>query len=181
MTTHRAGLSGDAVSITSDVDVDKHLQQVFLWDIGPEKPTAPVRITVPKGVAGEPEYDLALLEFRDELASYEQALIAYRRARIEYDTFMRTNGGATESRHWSCDAQDALRNDAKAVEEGRQARRRWYVSSRTRGHERLANNGLPEGVRPGRQQAENRAREASAMEIFAQAKRSDPNFGGVEH
>jgi hypothetical protein len=181
MTTHRATLQGDAVTAVSDIDQDRQAQMVWLWDCGPEKPAVPTRIKVPSGKAGDPEHDLALIEFREQLGDYEAALKAHRKAKIEYDEFMRAQGGPVEVKMWSVNAQDALRADNKAVEEGRQAGRRWFISSRTRGYSNLPNDGLPPGVRPGRGQIENRQREQSAMESFQQAKRSDPAFGEMEH
>ena len=140
---------------------------VVLWDIGPPKPMAPKRPDMPKGKEGDPEYDVALIEFKESLEGYADALKAYGRAKIEFAKWQKDQGGAIELRMFSCDAADALQRDPE----------RYFISSSTRGYDKLKNHGLPAGYRPGRGQEENlrRAREGEAE--FAAAVASDPVFG----
>ena len=156
------------------------IQQVILWDIGPEKPKAPSRPHAPKGKEGDPEYDLAKVEFKDALEDYEQALRDFKRAKEDHARWYKQNGGPIEISFWSCDAWDALDRDRQAVADGRQTQLRYYISSRTRGHEGLPNRGLPENAKPGHGQAENERREREGSEDLAQMRRSDPVFGEQE-
>jgi hypothetical protein len=156
------------------------LQTVILWDIGPEKPAYPERPVTPKGKEGDPAFDLAVVEFRDDLEQFQAALKTYRAAKKDFDDWKVRNGGPVEVTFWSCDAHDALGNDARAVAEGRQTRTRYHLSSRTRGYGKLPNHGLPEGMRPGHGQSdlERRMREGDAD--MAAALKADPVFGTPE-
>jgi hypothetical protein len=168
MSRYKATLAGDGIATdNSDLDADNEAQQVFLWDIGPEKPVQPVRPIAPKGREGSPEYELALLEFRDELERYSNSLHGFRQAIAEYEDWVSRNGGPVEIQRWSVDANDALRRDPK----------RYFISSRTRGYTRAPNLGLPEGLSPGRLHADNVRRRREADEEFVQIRRSDPVFG----
>jgi hypothetical protein len=156
------------------------LQRVILWDIGPEEPKPPQRPLLPKGQGeGDPAYDLAKVEFARELQKYEGDLVMFARRRDEYAEWQRTLNGPVEREFWSVDAADALNRDLVAVREGRQSRRRWYLSSRTRGSEKLSNRGLPEGMAPGRGQSEIERRRIEENAELEVAMRSDPVFGGA--
>jgi hypothetical protein len=165
------------------------LQKVILWDIGPEKPKAPQRPPLPKKQAeGDPEYDLAKIEFNDQLAQYDADLRRHGQLKTEYQKWEREIGGPIELEFWSVDARDALVRDAAAVKDGRQSRLRYFVSTSTRGYtdnpnrrgERyLPNRGLPEGMSPGRGQAELARRRAVDDAELADAMRADPVFGGA--
>ena len=158
--------------------IDYHrAMQVVLWDCGPEQPRPPERPIAPKGVPGDPEYDLAVIELHDKLEQYEAELKAYGTAKREHEIWWQKNGGPVEFQQWSCDARDALQHDANAVHEGRQSRRRYYLSSKTRGYQHLENHGLPPGVTPGRGQDQNLARQAADDQALAVARREDPVFG----
>lgn len=167
--------------VTSNVEANNRSMQVWLWDCGPPKPVAPIRPKPPKGLEGEPDYDLGMIEFREAITEYEAALKAYRAARSEYQDFAERFGGPYEKLFWSCDANDALTNDALAVKEGRQAARRWFISSRTRGYENLKNSGLPTGMKPGHGHAENLRREMEANADLLELRRADPVFGATEN
>jgi hypothetical protein len=156
------------------------LSHVWLWDLGPPKPELPKRPEAPSGKENDPKYDLAMIDFREAIVDYEIALKAYRQAKIEYDDFAKRYGGPYEIRFWSADAQDALANDARAVKEKRQSAPRYAVSSRTRGHEKLKNGGLPATMKPGHGHAENLRRMAEGEADLAEAKRRDPVFGEQE-
>jgi hypothetical protein len=153
------------------------LQKVILWDVGPEKPRAPARPALPKGKEGDPEFDLAKVEFRDALERYDAELKQHALLKAQYSDWERKCGGPVEVEFWSIDAEHALAHDRTAVQEGRQTRRRWYVSSRTRGKGKLPNRGLPEGMKPGHGQdmLERQLREGDFD--LAVARRSDPIFG----
>jgi hypothetical protein len=153
---------------------------VVVWDTGPSKPAMPVRPKRPKGEEGDPEFDLAMIDYREAIEEYERGLKAYKQAKAEYDDFQTRYGGPYELTWWSVDAQKNLGHDREAVKDGRQATLRYYISSKTRGYERTPNLGLPKGMRPGPGQAtqEERAR-AGAADLDAQ-KRADPVFGTQE-
>jgi hypothetical protein len=151
--------------------------KVVLWDCGPEGPVAPVAPTLPKGREGEPEYDLAKIQFARKLEAYRQALVQWEIDTVVFKDWATRNGGPVEQMFWSCDASDALQNDARSVKEGRQARRRWFVSARTRGCERLPNGGLPEGFKPGHGHQANIERQIAGQADLLAAKAADPMFG----
>jgi hypothetical protein len=136
---------------------------------------------VPKGgKEGNPEYELAKVEFAEALEDYQAALKAWKKAKDDHAEWHKRNDGPVEIQMWSCDAHDALMRDQTAVTEGRQAMRRYYVSSRTRGNTNLPNRGLPDGLKPGSGQAEleRRMREGDADLLAARA--ADPVFGQQE-
>lgn len=165
--------------------VDMRAQQrVILWDLGPAEPKLPKRPKPPVRTAKpddpDPEYDLAAMEFKEELERYEAALRAYRAQRDEHEKFQRDNGGPIERVFWSPDAYDALAADERAVKENRQPSRRWYISSRTRGYSHLKNHGLPVGMKAGHGQAEQRRREQEGDAEMAAALQRDPVFGHQE-
>ena len=158
--------------------IDHHrAMMVVLWDTGPERPKPPARPDAPRGKAGDPEYDLAAIEFHDKLEQYEIDLKAYGAAKRDHEIWWRKNGGAVEFQMWSCDARDALEHDANAVSEARQHKRRYYISSKTRGYQHLENRGLPPGIEPGHGQDQNLKRQANDDRALAIARREDPVFG----
>lgn len=167
--------------ITNNLEGDNHAMRVCLWDCGPPKPQAPMRPKPPKGEEGQPEYDLAMIEFREQMVDYEAALKRYRAAKDEFADFEKRYGGPFEIWMWSIDATDALTNDKAAVDGGRQASRRWYISSRTPGWGHQKNGGLPNGMKPGHGQAENLRREQEGNAELAALKRADPVFGATEN
>jgi hypothetical protein len=158
------------------------IQQVILWDVGPMKPVAPKRPSIPeilkKGKEGDAEYDLAKIEMAELLEDYATALKRWKQDKIEYAAW--GDRGAIELPFWSCDAADALANDAKAVADGRQASLRYYISARTRGHGNLPNLGLPEGKKPGKAQAEQERRAREGDADLVAARKADPVFGQQE-
>jgi hypothetical protein len=154
------------------------LSKVVLWDLGPEKPDYPKRPVAPK--PDTPEYDAALLEHKYQLATFEEQIVAYQRDKAMYDQWKKSIGGPMEFEFWSCDATSALENDARAVKEGRQKGKRWYLSASTRGHGNLKNLGLPEGMKPGPGQERRLQKIAAGEDAMLQARRNDPVFGEVE-
>lgn len=149
---------------------DRGTQMVVLWDLGPQKPTAPKRPAAPKGKEGDPEFDLAKIEFQDVLDEYQTALKAFGQAKKDYADWLKRVGGPIELTMWSCDAADSLARDPK----------RYCVSAATRGHEKLPNRGLPEGIKPGQGQIEQQRRIAAGDSDLEQLRRRDPVFGEQE-
>jgi hypothetical protein len=158
------------------------LQRVFVWDIGPEKPRPPQRPTLPKNAKeGDPEHELAKVEFQELLEDYQVDLKTFKQKKTEYADFQQRYGGPVEVVWWSVDARQNMEKDAAAVREGRQSRLRYYVSARTRGWKgKVANLGLPEGMKPGPGQAEVERRAREEGVLLSEALRADPVFGQQE-
>ena len=178
---------GVKMSTTGNTDLPPNsfdIQQVILWDVGPSKPIAPKRPVLPKVLKeskeGDAEYDLAKIEIAESLEEYAEALKRWKQDKIEFAAWHKRNDGPIEISFWSCDAQDALTNDAKAVDEGRQVELRYHLSSRTRGHANRKNRGLPEGKTPGKGQAEQERRAIEGDADLVAARRADPVFGQQE-
>lgn len=153
--------------------------QVWAWDVGPEKPKLPTRPEPPQGKDGSPAYDLAKIEFAVVLEEYQAALKRYSADMLAYGKWDH-EGGPVLLDWWDCDAKMNFANDRRAVAEGRQTKCRYYLSSRTRGHGDLPNQGLPAGVKPGRKHADNLQRERDGDTDMLHAQRRDPVFGEQE-
>jgi len=149
---------------------DQAASRVWLWDLGPKKPEMPKRPQMPAGKEGEPAFDLAMVDFREQILDYETAVKAYRADKTAFDAFAVRYGGPYEISMWSADASDALKNDAH----------RYCISARTRGYTSLKNGGLPVGMKPGKGHAENMRRMAEGDADLAAIKRRDPVFGDQE-
>lgn len=178
---------GVKMSTTGNTDLPPNsfdIQNVILWDVGPPKPVAPKRPVVPKVMKdskeGDPEYDLAKIEMAELLEEYAEGLKRWKQDKIEFAAWHKRNDGPVEISFWSCDAHDALTNDATAVADGRQAEIRYYLSSRTRGHADRPNRGLPDGKKPGKGQAELERRAIEGDADLVAARRADPVFGQQE-
>jgi hypothetical protein len=158
--------------------IDAHADmKVWLWDCGPTEPDLPDAPDPPSGKEGDPKYDLAKLKYKRQLRAYEEALLKYEKDLAEYHHFQKHFGGPIEHMQWSVDARDTLQNDQRAVKEGRQLKARWYLSSRTRGHERLKNFGLPLGMTPGHGHQAALERQLAGEKEFVKALEADPVFG----
>lgn len=187
---------GEFTRVTNSLGPELAKTFVILWDIGPHKPIQPKRPKTPNGKTGQPEFEIAMLEFREDLEAYDAALKAYGRAKIEFAEWQKRQGGAIELTMYSCDAADALARDAanaplvdvlaedgnpvldEATGEPKQVQRlRYFISASTRGHERDKNHGLPEGAKPGKGQAENMRRQREGEDEFLRARAADPVFG----
>lgn len=150
---------------------DRGAQMVNLWDTGPRKPTQPERPATPSGKTGDPVFELAKVEFQDELEQYGKKLADYRKARAEYEKWQETWGGPYEMFNvWSVDADDHLARDPP----------RYFISSSTRGHAGKANRGLPEGLSPGPGHRRNLERIEAGESDLVRMKQSDPVFGKQE-
>lgn len=167
MTFYRVG-----VDLQPSTDVDRELaaQLVRLWDIGPTRPVAPAKPKLPHGKDGDPEYELARLEFREALEDYADALRRYGQEKKDYAKFQRDWGGPYELVMHSVDARDALINHGEKNKNGLPPR--YYVKDR-----RLANDGLPEGAKPGHGHHAMLARRAAGEAEFEEQRRKDPQFG----
>lgn len=168
--------------ITSNNEADNRDMQVFLWDCGPAKPLLPKRPKRPVGKEGEPEFDLAMIEYNVALEDYTAELKTYKARKAEYDDFQTRYGGPREIQQWSCDARDTLQYDKEAAEKvnPKNPQLRYFVSSRTRGWEKVENRGLPAGMKPGPGQRAQEERERQASADAATERRSDPVFGNQE-
>lgn len=125
-----------------------------IWDLGPSEPVAPTRPKPPKGDVGEPEHDLAMIDFKRELAAYETGLETYGRQKREYLEWNDRFGGPYQIAWLSPDAREAMQNDPKR-----------YVEK------------LAKGVKPGKWQAEQEARLAQAERDMKTLAARDPVFG----
>jgi hypothetical protein len=161
---------GEFTRVTNSLAPELAKTHVVLWDIGPQKPNLPQKPPLPKGKEGEPEYDLAMVEFKESLEEYTEARRVYLAQLKEHAKWQKDQGGAIERHFYSCDAYDALERDPE----------RYYISASTRGHEKLKNHGLPAGYKPGRGQAENIRRAEEGESEFARLKAADPVFGNPE-
>lgn len=136
------------------MNVPRNNLMVRIWDLGPKKPEAPKKPDVPKGKDGDPEFELAKIEFEGALVIYRADLIAYGRARIDYDNWQANMGGPAELEMWSVGAKDAKARDPDR-----------YVDK------------LPRGVKPGPGHFKNLEREQERMSEQDEAARRDPQFG----
>ena len=168
-------LGPDAVAM-----LDRERSMVYLWDCGPPPPKPPMRPKAPKGVDGDPEFDLMKIEFEVLRDQYKEDLLSFGRRKAEFKDFETRYGGPFEVKMWSVDARDALARDAEAVASGKQDKQRWYLSARTRGYETLPNGGLPGNMKPGHGHLENLRREREGDSDMAALKASDPIFGALE-
>ena len=158
--------------------IDEHQKsKVFVWDCGPEEPALPEEPEPPTVSFGDPKFRLAELQHKRALKHYEDALLAYERQQKEYDHWQTNVRGPVELMMWSTDARDALEHDARAVEQGRQKKRRYYISSRTRGYEKTRNLGLPNNIEPGPGHQENLERQLAGEKEFVEVLKRDPQFG----
>lgn len=170
-------ITGEFSRFSSNL-IDAHSDmKVWLWDCGPEEPHLPEPPDPPSGKEGDPKYDLAKIQFKRALKTYEDALIRYEAQTKEHADWHGKNGGPIEMLFWSVNAKDALINDARAVKEGRQAKPRWHLSARTRGHDKLKNGGLPLGVKPGHGHQAEIERQLAGEKEFVAAMKADPVFG----
>lgn len=158
---------GEFTKVTNTLGPELAKTYVMLWDIGPLKPVQPARPKVPVGKDGDPEFELAKIEFVEVLEKYQADLKAYGKAKIEHAEWQDKQGGALEIRMFSCDANDALSRDPD----------RYFISASTYGHESLKNHGLPAGYRPGKGHADNLRRAAEGDAEFALIRARDPVFG----
>lgn len=125
-----------------------------IWDLGPSEPLPPKRPAIPKGEEGEPEFDLAMIDFRREKAAYESALEAYGQQKRDYLDWNTRYGGPFQIEWLSPDAREALANDPKRYAEK-----------------------LPKGVKPGKWHHEQVVRQEERRAELKTIAARDPVFG----
>lgn len=140
--------------VQNDTQRDTNTLLVKIWDLGPATVEAPAKPDLPKGKEGSPEHDLALIEFKGELANYETALIAYGQAKKDFAAWHSTYGGPYQKEMFSVDAREAIQTEPSRYD---------------------AN--LPKGRKPGKFHAEELLRQKEAQRTFAQTVARDPIFG----
>jgi hypothetical protein len=169
--------TGEFSSYTNNM-LDEHAKsKVWLWDCGPEEPALPEEPDPPTLPVTDPRYPLEQLRHRRTVKNYEEELVRFDAREREHKHWHTNVRGPVELMMWSTDARDALAHDARAVAEGRQQKLRYYISSRTRGYERIKNLGLPRDVVPGEGHQENIERQLAGHKEFAEILKSDPQFG----
>ena len=164
--------TGEYSSYSNNLIDELGKSKVFLWDCGPEEPVPPDEPDQPP--LNDP---LALLRRKRAVKRYENDLLIYDRNEAEYQHWQKNVRGPVEIVMWSCDARDALEHDARAVEDKRQKKLRYYISSRTRGYEKARNFGLPNGITPGAGHQENLDRQIAGEKEFVEVLKKDPQFG----
>lgn len=141
---------------------DQQSMMVKLWDLGPGEAAIPTRPELPQGKEGSPQYDLAMIDFRADLANYETALKAHGQATKDFAAWQATYGGPYEIEMYSVDAREALEI----------APDRYLVSD-----DRLPNHGLPKGRKPGPWHHAEQQRQEDLRRFSAQQRQRDPVFG----
>lgn len=162
MTTYSAKLDGDGIRSGHDIEREQQSLRRRVWDTGPQKPTPPQKPIAPHGKSGDPEYELAKIDFQETLEEYQTSIKEYGRLKQEYADWQKRYGGPYELVMWSMDVRDALRNDPK----------RYFES-----HPSLPNHGLPETMAPGPAHAENIARARAGLDELDRQRERDPQFG----
>jgi hypothetical protein len=103
---------------------------LWLSDFGPPAPVAPVAPVAPQGNIADPAYVLAMVEFWPVMEAHAKAVAAYTAATIEYVEWHSQHGSFHETLEYPMDAKSAIAADERAVKEGRQSGRRYYLSPR---------------------------------------------------
>jgi hypothetical protein len=166
--------TGEYSSYSNNLIDELGKSKVFLWDCGPEEPLPPDEPDPPP--VNDP---LALLRHKRAVKRYEEALLIYDRNEAEFQHWQKNVRGPVEIVMWSCDARDALEHDGRAVADKRQQKLRYYLSSRTRGYEKLRNFGLPNGMTPGAGHQDNLDRQIAGEKEFIEVLKKDPQFGAT--
>lgn len=159
MTTYKVNADG---IVQHNTNGDTHSLMVMLWDTGPEAPEPPEKPALPSGKEGSPEHDLALIEFKGALATYEKALVAFGQAKRDHADWHGKFGGPYEIEMFSVDAREALQI----------APSRYFVSD-----DRLKNHGLPDKRQPGKWHEDQKQVRAEAARNRARELARDPVFG----
>ena len=170
--------TGEFSSYSSNLIDELGKTKKFIWDLGPEDPVPPDEPIPPALPITDPKYHLENLRHKRAVKRFEDDLFIYERNETEFQNWHRNIRGPIEHIWWSCDADDAMRHDERAVTEGRQKRRRYYYSSKNKGYGNLPNLGLPNGVKPGVGYQESLDRQIAVEKEFVDAIKNDPQFGG---
>jgi hypothetical protein len=148
--------------VDHDTFNDTNSLMVKVWDTGPLAPNAPSKPALPTGKEGSPDYDLAMIEFKGELAAYEKALVGYGAQKRDHADWHAKYGGPYEIEMYSIDAREALMI----------APDRYFVSD-----SRIKNHGLPEKRKPGKWHEDQKQLRAEASRMSARDMKRDPVFG----
>jgi hypothetical protein len=108
----------------------KRGEMLWLSDFGPPKPIAPVAPAAPQGSLDDPAFILAMVEFWPSMEAHHRNLMAYTAATQDYLDFHSRHGSFHETLEYPMDAKSAIAADERAVKEGRQSGRRYYLSPR---------------------------------------------------
>jgi hypothetical protein len=108
----------------------RETKRLWLSDFGPPQPIAPPAPPAPQGSFDDPAYILAMVEFWPSMEAHAKAVAAYTLATEEYLDFHSRHGSFHETLEWPMDAKVAIEADERAVAEGRQSARRYYLSPR---------------------------------------------------
>jgi hypothetical protein len=127
---------------------------VDVWDLGPERPTAPDAPAEPKKTGRAADDAVAGQEYEDAIAEYKKDLKTYTALKREYDEHRANVGGALKVEMWPTDANDAILNHPG----------RWAKT-------------LPPGAKPGKGQAAAEELAAKRGEEIAKIKERDPHMG----
>lgn len=141
---------------------DQQTMMVRLWDLGPSESEIPGKPELPTAKEGSPAYDLAMIDFRADLANYETALKAFSKAKKDFAEWQATYGGPYEVEKYSVDAREAMQIEPD----------RYLVSD-----DRLPNHGLPKGRKPGHWHIAEVQRQEEMRRFTAQQRDRDPVFG----
>jgi hypothetical protein len=105
-------------------------KMLYLTDFGPPAPVAPIAPAAPQGNIDDPAYILAMVEFWPTMEAHAKAVAADSLATEEYLDFHSRHGSFHETLEWPMDAKVAIEADERAVAQGRQSARRYYLSPR---------------------------------------------------
>jgi hypothetical protein len=169
--------TGEFSSYSNNLIDELNKSKVFVWDCGPEEPILPDEPEPPALPFGDARYQLEALRHKRAVRHYEDELLRFEAREKEFQHWQTNVRGPVELMMWSTDARDALEHDARAVEQGRQKKRRYYISSRTRGYEKTRNLGLPNNIEPGPGHQENLERQLAGEKEFVEVLKRDPQFG----
>jgi hypothetical protein len=169
--------TGEFSSYTNNLIDELGKSKVYIWDCGPEEPAPPEEPVPPVLPITDPKYHLENLRHKRAVKRFDDELAIYDRNEREFQYWQRNVRGPVELVMWSCDARDALAHDRRAVDEGRQQKLRYYISSRNKGYEKIKNLGLPNGLTPGAGHQENLMRQFAGEKEFIEVLKKDPQFG----
>jgi|SRR5882757_5503026 len=151
MSTYKVSAEG---IVNSDTHADTNRLLVKIWDLGPDAPEPPAKPELPKGKEGSPEHDLALIDFKADLAKYEDGLKAFGQAKKDFTAWHTTYEGPYQIEMYSVDAREAIQI----------APDRYVIE-------------LPKGRKAGKWHIEEQQRQKAAQRSFARTVASDPIFG----
>jgi hypothetical protein len=137
----------------TDRDIKKN-GMVDVWDLGPERPTAPNAPVEPKKTGRAADDALAMQQHEDAVTDYKKELAHYAGLKREFDEHRTKIGGAMLIEAWPTDANEWVLNHSNR-----------YVKE------------LPPGIRPGKAHDEAVEVQAKRTEEIARMKERDPHMG----